>query len=439
MDAAELAKPWVTTYDRRLTDSYLLQGEIARAIADRLQTPLSNDERAAIGRPPTMDQTAYDLYLRAKGSVVDTVGEAQMRAMYGHSLALLEQATQRDPNFVLAYCLIAYLEDELSTLDLGTPEERGVDHAARAESALGKARQLRPDDGEVHLEQAHHLAVVVRDTPQAEVELGLARRALPNNVEVETLTAFIAENSGRPDDAIRARERAVTLNPCDLGNYGNLEQSYRMLRRYDSADRALERLVALTPREEALPQQIEQAMARLEGHAELAPLRAALAAARTGEQPVEINLFRFLLAYFDRDSAALSRALAAAPAGNLRLYDFVYPKAWFEGLNARLRGDAVAEKEAFTAARAQMEEWLNAHPTNRMAASGLLAMIDAALGRKDEAVREAREAAEKLLATKREATPCLFCDLAVVYAWTGQPELALPSWRPGPSGHPART
>ena len=335
VDAVQPANPWVATYDRRLADAFLLQGEIARSVAARLRTPLSSEEKAAIDRPPTTDETAYDLYLQARGSVTMTVGAAQARAVFGRGLVLLEQATQRDPNFALAYCSIAELEDELATLHLGTPEERAVDHRARADSALEKARRLRPDDGEVHLAQARHLAKIVGDLAQAKIEIDLARRTLPNNADVEAITARIAENTGHWEEAVTARERAVALNPREDGNVAMLEQTCRHVRRYAQADRALEQLVALTPREESLPVQIERGMERIESRADLAPLRAALANAPSGGGPAEVNLFRFLLAYFDRDTEGLARALAVSPQERYQLYNFVYPKAWFEGLNAR--------------------------------------------------------------------------------------------------------
>ena len=438
VDAVQPAKPWVTTYERRLSDAFLLQGEIARSVADRLHTPLSSEEKAAIDRPPTTDAKAYDLYLQAQGNLRMTVGEAQARTVFGRCLTLLEQATQRDPNFALAYCFIAYLEDELSTLHLGTPEELAVDHRARAESALARARLLRPDDGRVHLAQAKHLAVVVGDLPQAEIEADLARRTLPNNSEVETITARIAENMSHWEEDVRARERTVVLDPCSACNYADLEQTYRMVRRYDAADRTLEKLLAIMPREEALPMEIDRAMEKLESRGDLAPLRAALAAPPTGDEPAEVYLFRFLLAYFDRDPEALARMLALSPQEQFQLYNFTYPKAWFEGLAARLRGDAGAEQKAFAAARAGMEQWLIANPTHNAAGLSVLAMIDAALGRKDDAVREARQACEKMSEKQGGATVgSVHSNLAVVYAWTGQPDQALAElevWTQRPAG-----
>ena len=438
VDTAQPTKPWVTTYDRRLTDSYLLQGEIARTVADRLQTPLSNEERAAIGRPPTMDQTAYDLYLRARDNYRMTAGEAQARAVFGHCLDLLDQATQRDPNFFLAYCSIAQLEDELGTLHLGTPEERAVDHRARAESALAAARRIQPDSGRMHLAMANHLVMSVRDFAQAKIEIDLAQRSLPNSSLVESITARIAENTGQWDEALAARERAIVLNPRNEDNAAMLEQTCRMLRRYPEAEHALEQLLALTPREEALPMQIERGMEAIESRADLAPLRAALAPTASGEEPAEVNLFRFLLAYFDRDPKGLAWVLTASSPEMYHLFNFVYPKAWFEGLAARLRGDPAAENAAFTTARAQMESWLNGHPTRAAPGLSVLAMIDAGLGRKDDAVREARLACDKISESSgATAVGCLHSNLAVVYAWTGQPDLALAeldAWTRKPAG-----
>jgi predicted Zn-dependent protease len=101
------------------------------------------------------------------------------------------------------------------------------------------------------------------------------------------------------------------------------------------------------------------------------------------------------------------------------------PKGWFEGVAARMRGDDAAAQTAFTEARAVIEPLVQAKPGDAPLL-GVLAMIDAGLGRKDDALREGRRASE-LAAAKRSAMGATYvsCQLAVVYAWTGQSELAL--------------
>ena len=133
-----------------------------------------------------------------------------------------------------------------------------------------------------------------------------------------------------------------------------------------------------------------------------------------------------MLAYFDRDPENLARTLAASPHRQFQIYAAFYPKAWFEGLNARLRGKPDEAQAAFITARADVTAFLDAHPTYSTLPRGLLGMIDAALGRRDDAVREAREACDKTSETRNATTfAYVHCQLAVVYAWTDQPDLAL--------------
>ena len=85
----------------------MVQSEITRAIADRLDTRLSKEEKAAIDAPPTSDLAAYDLYLRSKEGLSFTVNSVELLKKTNRSLGLLNQAVVRDPKFALAYCAIA--------------------------------------------------------------------------------------------------------------------------------------------------------------------------------------------------------------------------------------------------------------------------------------------------------------------------------------------
>ena len=440
IDTHDPKHPWAKHYERSLTDAFLLQGEITRAILDRLQASLSPAEKSAIDVPPTNDLIAYDLYLRAVGDLVYSAGKADFIQMNNHALALLKQSLERDPKFTLAYCAVAGVEDELFFQHKdSTPEELAVDHRSLAEAALHAAQRIDPDAGEIHLAMANHLCLVVHDDAQAKVEIDLARRTLPNNPLLETLAGGIAARAGRWEDQVQALERAAELDPGEAGYLLQLQQAYRAPRRYDQANATLSRLLTVYPSKHTLPQQIDQGVMMIEGRADLAPLRVALASAPSGSGPAEINVFRFLLAYLDRDADELARDLAVAPQQEYNMFGFVYPRTWFEGLEARLRGDEVGATKAFTSARADVEKAMRTYSGNTGAQMlSLLALMDAALGNNEEAVREGKRACELMpMSYSTARAPLVNCNLAIVYAWTGQTDLAiaqLEPWLKQPAG-----
>src|SRR5207302_7385895 len=143
IDARSDAHLWAEHYDRDLADVFAIQSQIAEAIADQLRAKISPVEKAAIARAPTTNLNANALYVQAK--------ELEFKAPQQQSLLqavhLLDAAVARDPNFMLAYCMLGRLH---LTLFFG-----GYDHTpARRElanTAIQRAVRLQPDAGEVHL------------------------------------------------------------------------------------------------------------------------------------------------------------------------------------------------------------------------------------------------------------------------------------------------
>ena len=143
IDARTDTHLWVEGYDRPLDDVFAIQSDIAKAIATQLQAKLSPKTKSAIEERPTKDLTAYDLYVRAKLLVMAHYIEEKN---YLEAERLLDQAIARDPDFFLAYCLIAEVQSWLYW---------NFDHTrARhdlADRAVKAALHLRPEAGEAHL------------------------------------------------------------------------------------------------------------------------------------------------------------------------------------------------------------------------------------------------------------------------------------------------
>jgi TolB-like protein/tRNA A-37 threonylcarbamoyl transferase component Bud32 len=435
VDARSDQHLWAQTYDRDLVDVFAIQSEIAQTIAVQLQAKISEREKAAIAQPPTTDLVANALYVQAREVVFKEPGPQHQSWL--EAVRLLEEAVARDPHFLLAYCELGRLH--LLLFDNGydhTPARREL-----ANAAIQNAVRLQPDAGEVHRALALYAYKGFFDYDRARAELELARRTLPNDAEIYNITGRIDCRQGRWTEAIRNLERAVELDPRNWGFLGNAAFTYRDLRRYSKSSELIERWVVVAP-----PNKWWTRMTRtgepFRERADVRPMRKELSAilaqiafARENnlEQPEAAKDSDFAEALFfcamaERDSVAVNRAIDLIPAEGILLYNYksiIYPREWFVGVAARAFNDTAAAHTSFTAARAIAEKIVSDQPDNE-GAWILLGLIDAGLGRKEEALREGRRACE-LLPLSRDAVvgPILVTNLASIYAWTGEKDLAL--------------
>ena len=426
-NARNSAQAWTGQYDRPLAEIFALQSEITREVADHLRVPLSPTEAADINQPPTRNLAAYDLLLRSREGLLLIGSRADLRRFTQHRIDLLDEAVKLDPSFVTAYCDLAALHDDIVHFYQGaTAEERAIDHRALAEEALQKVRRLQPDSGNLHLVQAKHFLQVDHNIEQARIELDLARHTLPNSATVERYTGHVARFEGHWDEALRAFKRAASLEPRDPGHQSDLAATYDYLRDYPNFDRALAAMMALTPPDQLAELPLYRADGPIEGRADLAPMRAALSELRNSDDPRGFlrDAYGLTLALFANDPGAVNRVLRASQQSRFLMGDFTYPKTWFEALAARMRHDDAAAQAAFTAARAEVEKTVLADARDERNLL-LLAMVDAGLGRKEEAVREAQRACAMEPEDQEPLNgPSDRCCLAIVYAWTDQFDLA---------------
>jgi serine/threonine protein kinase/Tfp pilus assembly protein PilF len=418
IDARKDTHIWAQTYDGDLRDVFGIQSQIAQAITQQLQAQMSAGEKAAIARAPTTDVTANALYQQAWQLEHQPSEDQTLR----HALELLEQAVAQDPKFALAYSLMS---QKHMMLYFG-----GYDHTdarrEQANAALQKAIQLQPDAGEVHLAAADYWFHGFFDYDRARSEIELARRHLPNNSKVYTIMAAMDRRQGRWSEAVRNFERAAELDPRDFDAVINTAFTYQGLKRYAEATRMFERAAALSPRDYGPRIAVrDQAVSE---RADIRPLRAELNAilAEDSEATGKIAVDLFFCAIIERDRPAVERALALIPSGGSYTDDnFVCPREWFVGYAARMFGETEIARTAFMAARPKLEKIVQEQP-DYAAAWSLLGRVDAALGRKEEAIAEGRRACE-LLPLSKDAwfAPAYLRYLASIYAWTSEKDLAL--------------
>jgi tetratricopeptide (TPR) repeat protein len=422
IDARTDAHLWAEHYDRPLDDVFAIQSEVAQAIADQLNAKLSPAEKEAIKQRPTADLVAYDLYLRAEALRAETSFNARLKENLLEATRLLEQAIARDPTFFLAYCRLAEAHDLIYFF--------GSDHTparlALANTAIQTALRLRPGSGEAHLALAEHFYRGYRDYEHALAELTLARRLLPNDPQVFELTGFITRRQGRWDESTTDLRRALELDPRNLFFLQQLSFTYELQRRYRDLAAVLDRAVKLVPSDPET--RVARASIDLAERADPRPVHAAIEAVVV-EDPAAARSIAdrwFFLALCERDNFGVSRVLAVIPPEGISVVSNIWaPRAYFEAVAARARGDTTVARAAFTVARAEVEKTTREQP-NYAQALTILGLIDAGLGRKDDAIREGRRAVELVPVSKDSIDGAdLILNLAVIYAWTGEKNLAL--------------
>src|SRR5213080_1329583 len=424
VDARTDAHLWAQTYDRDLADMFAIQSEIAKAIADQLQAKLSPNEKKAIEQLPTTDLAAFDLYSRAKSLLLTANFSATVDPDLQKAIELLDEAVKRDPSFFDAYCQLARAHESLYAVT-------GFDHTparlALAEAAMQAATRLRPDAAETHLARALYLYRGPRDYAGALAELESARRALPNDPRLFQLTGLILRRRGQQEEGLRNLERAAELDPRNLYTLQQIALSYQLLGRYAEATAALDRALAIVP--DNAETRTARGLFYLCWKADTRPLHQTIDAI-LAQGPNTIASAAdtwFFCALAEHDPAAAERALVAL-ADNPWLSNespIILSHSFGEGLLARMTKDEARARTAFEAARVQQEKIVQAQPDYGPALC-VLAMIDAALGRKDLALDEGRRAIALTPLEKDVINGSRVLQyFAITAAWAGDKELAL--------------
>jgi TolB-like protein/Tfp pilus assembly protein PilF len=413
---------WAEQYDRDLNDMFAIQGEIAQKVAEQLHAKVSLSAKRSIELPPTTDLAAFDLYTRAKTLLLTIYFSVTSDQNARQAIELLDQAVARDPAFFEAYYQLVFVHGFMyANLNDRTPTR-----LALAEAALQAATRLRPNAGETHLARATYLYFGQRDYDSALDELAKARPTLPNDPRICELTGYILRRHAQQEGGLRQLERAAELDPRNFVILVQIALSNQFLRRYSEEVAALDRALDVIPTDAAT----QGIRARVDFYwkADTRSLRQTIEAILT-RNPGAISEAAdswFVCALADRDAVAAERALVAI-GDNICWEDdsIKLSRSFGEGLLARLLKDEARAQTAFTKARLEQEEMVRARPDYGPALC-MLGLIDAALGRKEEALREGRRAIE-LLPVELDSMngSRMRVYFAIIAAWVGEKEIAL--------------
>ncbi len=236
--AASDAHLWAEAYDRKLTDIFAVESEIAKTIADTLQAKLTGSERNAIAAQPTENTEAHQLYLKGRYLWNRRTGENLKKA-----LAYFEQAAEKDPHYALAYSGMADSCTLMPIYSAGTPQE----YNPRARAAAQKAVELDDSLAEAHTSLAY-VFYVDFEYAQSVKEFEHAISLNPNYAMAHHWYGTLLLSAlGRFDQAIAELKRALELEPV-LPIIGvSLGATYRQARRYDEAIAQLRDSVEMHP------------------------------------------------------------------------------------------------------------------------------------------------------------------------------------------------
>ncbi len=415
---------WAEEYDQDLDHVFAIETEVAQAIAHRLRAKVTAREKAAMRERPTMDLVAYDLYVRAS-SLIDRAYFQEYKdqgASYLKAIELLNQAITRDSAFLLAYCRLAQAHDEYYYMGF----DRTPGRLDLAKTAIDSALRLKPDSGDAHLALGRHFYHGYLDYDRARDELALATRSLPNDARIFEWLGYIDRRQGRWTDALRDFERAMELDPRDARILAPAATTYHLLRDYNRERQIVDRLISLDP--DNLGYRLGRPHLDINERADTRATHAALETIPADSS--ESAVMRLELAFYDRDPAAADRAMADLRVHGPDAFEpgrggMQFTMALQEALIARMKGDTAGARAAFKAARVKQEEILRIRPDYGpfLAVVGL---VDAGLGRKEEAMREGRQALELTSSTHDSFDNVdVRCVYALICAWSGEADSAL--------------
>jgi len=407
---------WADRYDRVLADVFAIQSEVAESAVKAMGVTLLPRERAALKEISTDDLEAYDLALQG----LELIKRGSNREFVEGALEKFQAAVDRDPRFAQALALAASQHLTMYWLHYDHSPER----LAKGKELAERAVELRPDLAEPHAALAQYYYHGLLDYPRALDELATATKIQPSNTMVLFLTGLILPRQGRWVEAAEVMGKAVELDPGNPSLLGLSAPSWARARRYADADRALGLATALSP-QWPFPYAY-RAELQVWWHGDLAKAQAILEEASHVAGMKESFLeTRQWLALLRRDYPEVLRQIEAQEPHVLDDPAKHSDLLLFRGQVQMLMGQGDLARRSYEAARVELEKKIAQDP-NDAGSHSSLGIAYAGLGRREEAVREAKIGCDLMPASK-DALAALdpLDSLAVVYTMVGQPGEAI--------------
>jgi TolB-like protein/Tfp pilus assembly protein PilF len=368
--AANDSHLWADTFDRKLTDIFSVESEVAKAIADQLRAKLTGEEEQVIAAKPTDNPEAYDAYLRG---VAYTLKAAYTPANALGAQKYLREAVRLDPKFALGWALLSYFD---SLGYLSTDLQPTVALREEARQAAETALTLQPNLGEAVLAKGFYYYACLKEYDAAVRYFEQARQLLPNNSRILESMAYLERRRGQWDRSEPYLNQAERLDPRNVNILTQHAYSYIALRRFPEALRKLDQVLIITPDEVAIIA-IKASIAQAEGDlprasALLAPLH--LTANELATQAYQAILERRPAPVIARLKEILAKPDPALGYSNGEL------RFWL-GWAQEVAGDHAAAQGSWRQARSELEPFLKEQPENYILI-GDLALTNMGVGEK---------------------------------------------------------
>src|SRR5947199_4874493 len=355
--AATDSNLWADTFDRKLTDVFSVESEVAKAIADELRAHLSGREEQEIAAKPTDNIEAYDAYLRGLAYSLKT---ANTSANSLGAQKYLKEAVRLDPKFALSWALLSIVDARgyiSQTLQPTLALREEVRQAA--ETAL----TLQPNLGEAILAKGQYHYACLKDYDTAVRYFEQARQFLPNNSQIPASLAYVARRRGQWDRSESYFSEAERLDPRNVSLLSQHALSYTMLRRFPGALRKLDQVLDIIP-DDADTLSTKAAIAQAEGDlprasALLAPLRPAAGLA----QALETQVYQAILERRPAEIVPRLKEILAKPDSALGYFNGEL--RFYLGWAQEVAGDHAAAQETWRQARRELESFLEEQTENR--------------------------------------------------------------------------
>ena len=415
--AANDSHLWADTYDRKLTDIFSVESEVAKAIADQLRAKLSGQEEQIIAAKPTDNTEAYDGYLRGLAyslKTIDTPANSLGAQKY------LREAVRLDPKFALGWALLSYVEAR-SYLHQTLEPTAALREDARqaAETAL----TLQPNLGEAILTKGYYHYACLKDYETAVRYFEQARRLLPNSSRIPESLALVARRRGQWDESESYFNDAEGLDPRNVYMLTQHALSHICLRRFPEALRKLDQVLDIIP--DDLDTLVEKAaIAQAEGDLSRASaLLGPLHPAADDSSALETQVYQAILERRPAQIIPRLKEILAKPDPGLGSSNGEL-RFWL-GWAQEVSGDHAAAQESWRQARSELEPFLKEQPEN-IILIGDLALTNMGLGDKAAAFALSERAIATMPIEKDAIIgPAPIETLARVAAQMGEPDRAI--------------
>ncbi|HEY4758204.1 MAG TPA: hypothetical protein VIH43_06575, partial [Chthoniobacterales bacterium] len=371
INAANDSHLWSDTFDRKLTDIFSVESEVAKFIADQLRAKLTGKEAEVIAAKPTDNPQAYDAYLRGLAYTLRP-GFAPANSLAAQKY--LKEAVRLDPSFVLGWALLSYVDASGYLTQSLQPTAALREEAQRAaETAL----TLQPGLGEAVLAKGYFYYACLKDYGTAIKYLEQSYQLLPNNSRVPQALAYIERRRGNWDKSDAHFNEAEKLDPRNVNLLSQHARSYICLRRFPEALAKLEQILNISPDDiDALV--LKARIAQAEG--DLPRASALLAPLRLGADyanALETQVYQAILESRPTQVIARLKEILANPDQTLGYYNGEL-RFWL-GWAQEVAGDQAGARESWSRARSELEPFLKEQPDN-FVLLGDLALTNLGLG-----------------------------------------------------------